>query len=343
MIETPVSPAPRQRASDSIFATQARPWADTAVRDRVTATEAWYIKLGEGGAWEAEALRDDVLLLGYTNVPDVILHAADSWTDATDAAVKKVFLDPPCNNAGRVASDKTRQVKRFYTADESVIWCTFIGQQLYWCHAEKAVERLADGRHTRRAKGGWSNEDRFGNTLEMRRLSGKLTKSASYRQTICSIQDLEYLLIKLNGEDTAAAQQVKVAQRNLTAALSPVIENLDPYDFEILADLIFRASGWQLDSVRGGHMKDIDLDLSSPLTGARSQAQVKSKAGTTEFDKLKRDTDGLTLEHVYLVVHELDGIDETHNEGVVEVIGPRRLAELSTRLGLAEWLIHKAS
>jgi hypothetical protein len=70
---------------------------------------------------------------------------------------------------------------------------------------------------------------------------------------------------------------------------------------------------------------------------------VKSRAGKTEFDKRKRDTDGLTLEHVFLVVHKLVGIDETHKEGVVEILGPRRLADLSTRLGLAEWLIHKAS
>ena len=148
----------------------------------------------------------------------------------------------------------------------------------------------------------------------------------------------------MNGEETNQSKNAREALAILADRLAQIIHGLDPYDFEILCDLIFRASGWQLDSVRGGTMKGIDLDLNSPLTGGRSHVQIKSKADHTHFENLVRKYSGKGLEHVYLVVHTLEGkISEESREGEVEVLGPERLARLAARLGLGEWIVHKAA
>jgi hypothetical protein len=50
----------------------------------VTASHPYYIKLGRGGDWEAESLRDGVLRFGYREVPHDLCARGD-WQNVWEA------------------------------------------------------------------------------------------------------------------------------------------------------------------------------------------------------------------------------------------------------------------
>jgi hypothetical protein len=116
-------------------------------------------------------------------------------------------------------------------------------------------------------------------------------------------------------------------------------------DFEILVDLIFRGAGLQRINELGGTMKSIDLDLVSPLTGERYAAQVKSQAGATELQAIQDAfSDHADFSRIYLVVHSPDPslIHTRDVQPPFEILGPQRLAELTVRNGLTDWLVRQA-
>ena len=53
---------------------------------------------------------------------------------------------------------------------------------------------------------------------------------------------------------------------------------MNPGDFEIFVDLLFRSDGWSRIGTLGKTTKDIDIELISPITNERAIVQVKSQS-----------------------------------------------------------------
>jgi hypothetical protein len=317
--------------------------------------QAVYVKLGAGGEWEADSLTradldEHVVRLGFDDADREWFSGSGygpqnprDWT-----AVHRGLVEH--GKAQGVATGIVNQLRRFYEAGEDVIWFTFYSQRLWWCRAEAKVDEIRGSGRTRKAIGGWSSYDIKGEPLEVSRLSGRLTQLAAFRGTSCEIHDhkkdkrLSYLLTKLRGENTPDANDAYAALDGLEQKLEKVTGSLHPRDFEVLADLVLRASGWERAGELGGPQKGIDLELVSPLTRDRCYVQVKIRAGRKEFESFFKEYAGKRdLAHGYFIVHELEeGLTERSRQDTFEVIGPRRLAELTARLGLAHWLIAKA-
>jgi hypothetical protein len=89
-------------------------------------------------------------------------------------------------------------------------------------------------------------------------------------------------------------------------------------------------------------LRDIDLDLISPLTDEHVAVQVKSALTGAQLQDVEKELAALPDYHrLYVAVHSLDEGIESSDE-LVELLLKDRLATLAVRYGLVEWLIDRA-
>ena len=298
-----------------------------------------FIKLGEGGRWEAECLNEGTLRFGYQEIPHDVCVQED-WVEVRRLA--RQFS----NNEG-AATSHANQIRQFYETPETTIWITFHADRLWWCFSEKGVRSFPNNDKERKVIGAWHDTDINGVPLIKGRLSGKLLAVQGFMGTICSVPDIEYLLHKVNGTVQPHVADAQIAFEKLVASLGPVIEKLHPKDLEILVDLIFRQSGWQRVGVAGGTEKDIDLDLISPVTQERIAVQVKSKATGAVYRKYRdKYADMRGFSRFYFVTHSPD--NDLSNEAALAsdpsfvLWGPEKITQLAVNSGLTGWLMDKA-
>lgn len=306
---------------------------------QINPTQVLYIKLGKGGKWEEECIKNGTLRLGYNEAP----HEAciqGQWEK-----VQKAQLE--IRNKASTATRDTTQICYFYEADENTLWFTFWKNDLWWTFSKPEIKKLIDGTKIRNADG-WKNVDTEGKLLTKSRLSGKLLAIQRYPGTICKVKESEYIVNKINGIDSPEIIEATQALSQLEQKIEAVIRKLTWQDFELLIDLLFRQSGLQRLSALGGTQKTLDLDLLSPITSERFGIQVKAKANTAVFEKYRlerlQNMEGFT--RFYFAVHSpskdlIELADPTELDHV-ELLLPADIAHLSVCYGLTQWIIDKA-
>ena len=305
---------------------------------KINPISALYIKLGSGGRFEKHCIEvAQVIRLGYNEIPHDLCLRGD-WE-----AVREIFIQERGSDPGS-ATRHTNQVKAFYEAGNDVLWVTFYNNRLWWCFASPEITLLPDGSKTRPVKGSWCSTDIEGTTLVMDQLSGSLLSMQGFRGTICSVREFDYLVRKINAEQSPAEKAVQHSFEELVKALVAIIRQFNWKEFELLTDLIFRQAGWQRVNQLGKTQKGIDLDLISPIANERYYVQVKSKAGEKVFDDfVQRTTASDEYSRYYLVVHSPAGDltkdleTDTHRLWLSDDI-----ARLVVKYGLVEWVIGKA-
>lgn len=91
-------------------------------------------------------------------------------------------------------------------------------------------------------------------------------------------------------------------------------------------------------------MKYLDIELEEPINGDLYQVQVKSSATVHDFQEYSKAFKGGKYRKLFFVVHTPDKklLDfAAHDESQVQVVLPRRLAEMVVDLGLVGWLLNK--
>jgi len=236
-------------------------------------------------------------------------------------------------------------VRAFYTLDESTLWITFYQGKLFWCFASSQVDEIADGSRTRRTLGPWSCCDIEGHELHYDNLSGALTKVQGFRGTICTVNQADYLIKRINCELMPDVSEAISSLEQLERSLAILITKLGWKDFELLCDLIFTRAGWQRVSAAGKTQKTIDLELISPVSGKRAAVQVKSQSDLDTFLRYKSTFEGMsTYDEVYFAVHTPSAeLAEYHSESRIVLLTGNSLAKLVVSAGLANWLIRKVS
>ena len=121
---------------------------------------------------------------------------------------------------------------------------------------------------------------------------------------------------------------------------------MNPGDFEIFVDLLFRSDGWSRIGTLGKTTKDIDIELISPITNERAIVQVKSQSNLGVFKDYLKRLEGFedNYEKIFFVTHSpsLDlerTILESLNDNFI-YYDAKKLSELSINAGLIEWLIN---
>jgi len=301
----------------------------------VSASRLYYIKLGRGGDWEAESLRDGVLRFGYRDAPHELCASGD-WQGVWDAM--KIIR----GDAGAATRD-VNQIRTYYEADEQSIFITFVGGLLYWCRPSGYVELLDDRSHRRATMDGWHSTSIGGSVLSADRLSGRLLKVQMFRGTICDVRAGDYLLRKLNDQLSPEVAAAEEAERALMAAIVGLMRLLTWQDFELLVDLVFSTSGWRRVSQVGRTQKTVDLELVLPSTAERAFVQVKSHATAAGLaDYASRLTQAEAYDRMFFVWHTGD-LPEEGGPAHVILIGPHKLSRMVLDAGLSSWLREKVS
>jgi hypothetical protein len=301
----------------------------------ITATRALFIKLGDGGKWEEECTKGGFARIGF----DDVAHQdclAGRWE-----AIRETYMnsDKPPSSATRW----TNELKAFYTSGPETLWVTFHGGTMYWGFLTGQPTSPTGTHKERSVAGDWQNRDANGKKLSIRSISSKLTQVRGFRGTICRIDDLEYLLKKINGIEQPEVTAARLHREEFLGAIAKLISHLTPRDFEVLVDMIFAAGGWRRVGESGGTEPDIDLDLVQPVTGDRLLVQVKSHTNATVVAEVAANANArVTAERFYLVTHRHDG-PPASGTGRLELFDPGRLAGLVLDAGLADWVIEKSS
>jgi len=302
-----------------------------------------YIKLGAGGAWEASALDHGRLEWGSSNDPHEAAVAAD-WEGARAAYLAQ-------RRAAGTATGYVRELRDFYTLGADTLWITFARDHLWWAFAEPEVifrGQQSEGHASRyrRTIGIWRNTDLLGRPLAMTELSTKLTKVASYQQTMCSVEAAQYAVRRINGIEEPAVALAKAHYADLVGSIEAIVRQLHWADFELLVDLLFARAGWRRVSTLGGTMKNNDLIVEQAATGERASVQVKSAADQRVFDTCVAEFEASPLSNrFFFVCHSprLSLSEPTSPTRPVHLWTGSKLAEMVVAQGLSDWLIARAA
>lgn len=302
-----------------------------------------YIKLGQGGRWEAASLGGHRIDWGLPSDPHDLALAGD-WE-----GVRQHYLSQGLRLA--TATGYLNETCAFYDADPHVLWITFARGRLWWAYARPEVHWIGgsgdtQGTRYRETLDGWHDHDLAGKPLDLERLSTSLTQLAGYRRTICRVGEADYCLRMINAQADPLLVQIGDARQQLERHLAAAIARLGWADFELLVELILTRSGWRRISAIGGTMKDVDLVVEQPFTGERMLVQVKSKADQAVVDDYARRLGARAgEERLLLVCHSPQS--ELREP---EIAGGRRLqvmvgeevARRAAACDLVDWVMDRA-
>jgi hypothetical protein len=310
---------------------------------RVTAKIARYIKLGIGGEWEAQCLREGTLRLRYYDVPHELGLAGDK------EAIKQIYKDKGKDKG--TASNFAHQVVAFYDPSPDVLWITFADGHLWWAKLAPEVTYYGndpalypEGSRSRKTVDGWHKASLGGKALRTSDLSGELTKTGAYQRTICDLKPrmLDYVLRKLNDASLPALVDAQESMTSLLHAVQQMITMLHWRDFELLVELIFSHSGWQRVSLVGEESKTTDIELLLPVTGERAMVQVKSQTSQAQLDDYIAAFSRWDMQRLFYVYHTLNNaLALDAEDSRVTLIGLEKLSTMVLRAGLVEWLMGK--
>ncbi len=297
-----------------------------------------YIKLGGGGSWEAECITKGIIRFGFqsASAERFPLCREGRWADLTQSFLAE-------GKTKGTATRFTNETRQFFADDGSTLWITFSGGSLYWGFLDATPpERHPDGNGVwRPVAGGWKSRDISGEALTTDRLSGALTKLASFRGTSCDVDVRDYVVRRINGQKSPELERAITAVEQMRHSALELMRLLHPKDFEILVDLVFSTSGWRRQGIVGKTQKTLDLDLLLPSTGERAFVQIKSHTTSAELTAYVAQLEGNTLyDKMFFVYHSGEA---AINDDRVTVVGPERLAEMVVDAGLVDWLVRKLS
>lgn len=298
---------------------------------------AFYIKLGRGGCWEADAIANDRLRLGWRNQSLADINAGHWDQIATQ-------LQTEHQGKPQVATKDLNRLRDIAQSTPEDLWITFHGAKLWWTRlAPGSVEGDSTSKY-RRTLRPWCDKSLNGRLLVMNDLPGKIAQLQGFRGTVCKVQESGLLRRVIEGTRSALASDIAAQRGVLCAHLQRAISELHWKDFETLVDLVFRDAGWVRVSVLDQHAKAYDLELREPITGDRYVVQVKSQATLADLNETINEFSEADYRRVFFVVHS-PAADLAQAQSIpphIELVPPAHLAELALTAGLSKWLEDKA-
>jgi hypothetical protein len=313
--------------------------SDATTLNRIAPSTARYIKLGVGNRWFKRCVQHQRIELGHPAISHE-LAVAGRWGEAIEH-----YTQTEARTLSK-ANDFVREVRDFYTLGADCLWITFADGCLWWAFSDPVVTWLGGdgelhGHRSRPTIGPWRNTDILSQVLKQADLSTRLTQVAAYRQTLCNVQDKDYLIRKINGDVEPIVAEARAAEAALVTVADAMIARLHWRDFELLVDLIFAHTGWRRISDVGGTMKDIDLAVEQPATGERALVQVKSRADNGVFnDYLERFASNPTYDRMFFVCHSPAGTFDSDRRNVSVWTGVE-LARMTVKAGLFDWVVNR--
>lgn len=296
---------------------------------------ARYIKLGAGGKYAHDSIAKGIMRFGWDKIPLTEIQAAD-W-----ASIRK-RLSHEHDNEATITTD-TKRLRDLADSTGDDLWITFHDSHLWWGRVSADPIRQDRISKYRKLLNGWSCRDVKRLALTISRVPGVIAKLQGFRGTVCSVREIDTLQRLINAESSPAYTALSKSYAQVINDLQAAVRGLHWKDFEVLVDLVFRQAGWRRRSMVGESMKFADLELVEPVTGEFYQVQIKSKADLRDFEGYAKEFSGRSFRKLYFVVHSPSPALESGDNGFedVELVLPRRLAELIAEGGLVGWVLDK--
>jgi hypothetical protein len=167
---------------------------------------------------------------------DFELCAKGDWEAAKDGYAHA----QPKLDAGKLTS-ATNQVRKVFERPETTLWFTLADGDVWWCFAEPTVVDIFDGDIESERKTGarlrkvidqWRSTDVNGKRLRQDSITTKITKVASFQETICEPHGRADLLriircqpSKEHGQATDTVEQLRRHIGDLLVNCKPITSN----------------------------------------------------------------------------------------------------------------------
>lgn len=205
---------------------------------------------------------------------------------------------------------KDHQATYFKNEDENTVWITRHNRCLYWGQAEAYIEdqteKLGEKGDSEKAipyrKIEWRKTPRPTKKQELfkwEQISGAITKTAMYRQTICNIAHTEYIKTLINGN---YRRDKEILWKDCLGA----VKTLAPTYFEVFVATIYTQLGYYLlEPIGGSSQKNTDLVLQSSDMKKRLLIQIKTSTKQQDFDNYAEifETELQDGEEAYFIYH----------------------------------------
>lgn len=304
----------------------------------IDASNVLFIKLGSQGIWEKECIENGYIKLSFKEA-DFNNCLKGNWKK-----IEKMYLG--LGKSKIASTGYITQIKYFFDEPETTIWITFYNNKLWWSKASKEITLNPDGTKTRKCINGWSDKDVNGVVLHSENLIGGLLKTQGFRGTICTVEESDYLLRKLNSIKSSEVISTEKSYLELKNGIVKLVKQLSWKDFELLVDLVFTKAGWQRVSTLGKTTKTLDLDLKAPVTGERCLVQIKSSSDAKEFKDYHDVFCEMDQYHKFFYVcHSFKGGKNINFpiKSNIRIIAEEEIAELLIDAGLYKWIIDRVS
>ena len=210
------------------------------MKPKINPSRVRYIKLGSAGGWEDECLKKGIIRFGFGSATEERFPLCNQrrWPDLMASFIEE-------GKDKGTATRFTNETRLFFEDQGSILWITFIHEQLHWGFLNpKAAKRHESGDGVlREVEGGWRSADINGEPLTKDRLSGAVTKLAAYRGTSCDVDVADYVIRRVNGQKTPEVERAVAALEEMKSSVLGMMKLLGPKDFEMLVDLVFSISG----------------------------------------------------------------------------------------------------
>jgi hypothetical protein len=303
----------------------------------VRARDVRFIKLGKGGSWARFSFENGWLSFGFHAVPHEVC-AREDWDE-----VRRILRHHRTSDSS--VSTGLGEVAAFYEMGADCLWITFAEGHLWWAFAEEPVTWLGGDTSApsrfRSVIGEWRNDDVIGRPLRTGDLSSRLTQVTGYQGTICKVEATEYLLRRINALEEPTVIAARDAQERLISVAVEMIAMLHWADYETLVDLIFSRSGWLRTTRVGARLIDVDIVMEQPTTGETAFVQVKSAANQGVLNDYLQRFRSSGHDHFFFVCHSTSASLRMPQDKGLHLLQGRRLAQLTVRSGLFEWLTQR--
>lgn len=311
--------------------------------ENIAFKNAYYIKLGEGGRWAEESIRNGIVRIGWKNISlnDINLR---NW----DIIKQLIQKDYENRNKKNGYTQDFEALKRFVDSDDEVVIITFFENKMYWCSMGNSIVEQDNVSKFRQTKKGWcckpiSKEEKIFYSSE---ISGKISKTQAFQGTLCQYKPEEIDIINrlLNNIPNPSVEEIMEKKTEICELITRILTDLHWKDCEILTDLIFQQSGWHRISMSGGSLEYMDLEYIEPINNERYIVQVKSGAKLIDFLNYRSKFVHKGYRKLFFVSFNpsIELIRHISDKDNVELLCGTKLASLIFNLGLTDWVLKKS-
>ena len=298
---------------------------------------AYFIKLGRAGCWEADSIKSGRLRIGWSG------QSLDDINGGRWEGIEEQLRAAQPGKPGVATTDLNR-LRDIATSTPDDVWITFHTAKLWWTRV-KGLRLEVDQTSKFRRTEVWTDRAIDGRQLFANELPGRLAQLQAFRGTVCRVADKALLARVLRASRSSVAIGIAQQRDALSHAVAQAIAELHWKDFETLVDLVFRDAGWLRISVLGQQAKGFDLELREAVTGDEYVVQVKSRADRADLDDTLRSYSPDSYRKVFLVVRTpaMDLLAVDNLPSYVDLVLPGRLAQLAVAAGLSKWVEDKVA